>query len=219
MITFNSGRLCAPDSRDRRYALPLQETQRTYRFWNTPEALDQEDKPHCVAYSACHWLLTGPVKNTKFHPTNVRNYAENLYHECQKIDEWPGEDYDGTSVRAAFKILKERGFVPQYRWAWDAETVARHILEIGPVVVGTWWYAGMMKPKGGYLSPSGTALGGHAYTLVGFSRPRNSFRVFNSWGSAWGSKGRAWITFTDMDGLIKDQGEACTAWEADKDPL
>ncbi len=32
-----------------------------------------------------------------------------LYHEAQKIDEWPGEDYDGTSVRAGLDILHTRG--------------------------------------------------------------------------------------------------------------
>jgi hypothetical protein len=32
-----------------------------------------------------------------------------LYHEAQKIDEWPGEDYDGTSVRAGLDILRKRG--------------------------------------------------------------------------------------------------------------
>jgi hypothetical protein len=32
-----------------------------------------------------------------------------LYHEAQKVDEWPGEDYDGTSVRAACDILRTRG--------------------------------------------------------------------------------------------------------------
>jgi hypothetical protein len=32
-----------------------------------------------------------------------------LYHEAQKIDEWPGEDYDGTSVRAALDILRKVG--------------------------------------------------------------------------------------------------------------
>jgi hypothetical protein len=32
-----------------------------------------------------------------------------LYHEAQKIDEWPGEDYDGTSVRAGLDILRTRG--------------------------------------------------------------------------------------------------------------
>jgi hypothetical protein len=32
-----------------------------------------------------------------------------LYHEAQKVDEWPGEDYDGTSVRAGLDILRTRG--------------------------------------------------------------------------------------------------------------
>src|SRR6478752_9199953 len=32
-----------------------------------------------------------------------------LYHEAKKVDEWPGEDYDGTSVRAALDVLRTRG--------------------------------------------------------------------------------------------------------------
>jgi hypothetical protein len=32
-----------------------------------------------------------------------------LYHEAQRVDEWPGEDYDGTSVRAGLDILRKRG--------------------------------------------------------------------------------------------------------------
>jgi hypothetical protein len=32
-----------------------------------------------------------------------------LYHEAKKVDEWPGEDYDGTSVRAGLDILRKVG--------------------------------------------------------------------------------------------------------------
>jgi hypothetical protein len=32
-----------------------------------------------------------------------------LYHEAQKVDEWPGEDYEGTSVRAGLDVLRTRG--------------------------------------------------------------------------------------------------------------
>jgi hypothetical protein len=34
-----------------------------------------------------------------------------LYHEARKVDEWPGEDYDGTSVRAALDVLRTQGHV------------------------------------------------------------------------------------------------------------
>ena len=32
-----------------------------------------------------------------------------VWNEAKKIDEWPGEDYDGTSVRAGLDILRKRG--------------------------------------------------------------------------------------------------------------
>jgi hypothetical protein len=32
-----------------------------------------------------------------------------LYHEAQKVDERPGEDYEGTTVRAGLDILRKRG--------------------------------------------------------------------------------------------------------------
>jgi len=32
-----------------------------------------------------------------------------LYHEAQKVDEYPGEDYEGTSVRAGLDVLRTRG--------------------------------------------------------------------------------------------------------------
>jgi C1A family cysteine protease len=38
----------------------------------------------------------------------------------------------------------------------------------------------------------------------------------NSWGKGWGQKGRAWITFNDLEALIEDYGEACVATEIKK---
>jgi C1A family cysteine protease len=37
--------------------------------------------------------------------------------------------------------------------------------------------------------------------------------MINSWGSDWGQGGRAWITFENLDKLIKLQGEAAVATE------
>jgi hypothetical protein len=38
-----------------------------------------------------------------------------LYKEAQRIDEWAGEDYDGTSVRAGLDVVRERGHRNVYR--------------------------------------------------------------------------------------------------------
>ena len=38
-------------------------------------------------------------------------------------------------------------------------------------------------------------------------------RAVNSWGEGWGQRGRFWLTFGDLDKLIKADGEACVAIE------
>lgn len=69
----------------------------------------------------------------------TRYAARWLYQEAQKIDEWPGESYDGTSVRAGFEMLRSRGHrtllnnvtgeekpaagISEYRWATSVEQV------------------------------------------------------------------------------------------------
>lgn len=55
-----------------------------------------------------------------------------------------------------------------WTWAWDAAPVARHVLEIGPVAVGTQWTTGMFAPdKDGFIHPDGAQAGGHAYVIKG----------------------------------------------------
>jgi len=43
------------------------------------------------------------------HLNRVRYDARWLYKEAQKVDYWPGEDYQGTAVSAAFDVLRDRG--------------------------------------------------------------------------------------------------------------
>ena len=103
--------------------------------------------------------------------------------------------------------------IGSYHWATNADQVVRALLEVGPVFVGTLWYAGMMKTRNGYIRPTGRKLGGHAYELNGVNTKLDYFRVKNSWGRDWGVKGRAKIKIDDFDKLLKDDGEACLAVE------
>jgi hypothetical protein len=48
-----------------------------------------------------------------------------LYHEAQKIDEWAGENYDGTSVRAGYDILRTVG----HRRKWGPFTMPARLSE------------------------------------------------------------------------------------------
>lgn len=186
----------------------------TARTWYSPGVMDQGATSECVGYSGVKYLTTAPVYNKPLDP-------HELYKECQRTDEWPGEDYDGTSVRGLFKALKRRGLVSGYKWAFEYELVVNHILTAGPVVMGTVWPMEMFTPdRHGYIEPKGEDAGGHAWLIIGANRnrrnpdgTRGAVRMINSWGDGWAQNGRAWITFNNLDWLIKEDGEACVATE------
>lgn len=224
------GRIYVEDKRDQDYliedALPdrvprqLESSQGVgsrWRYW-WPHGWwgNQGDTPECVAYSWLHLVDDGPTTWGPFDWGEGPVESETaVYNRAQDRDRWPGDDYDGTSVRAGAKVLKELGYIKEYRWAWDAETVIQAILKKGPVLLGSWWYKDMFYPdEDGMIRVSGGRVGGHAYVVNGVNRNRGIVRIKNSWGREWGKNGFAYMTFGDLDKLIKDQGEACLPIEA-----
>lgn len=220
------GRRHAPDPGDHGYALerPRVSPLVTAKYWLAlGPALDQGGTSQCVIYATDRWLTTRPVVNFGFKTTEERT---RIYKEVQKRDEWPGEDYDGTSVRASFKYLKEKGLCSEYRWAFDLETAIAYILTTGPLVMGTDWTMDMFTPdRDGYIAPTGQVVGGHAWLAQGANRkyrnPDGSLgrvRKLGSWGIGWGQNGKAWITFNDFERLLLSQGEAAVATEVKAAP-
>ena len=213
MPDYGLGRLPAPDIRDRGFPMRRLIAPRVVaktKFYTSGPVLDQGATSTCVGHAWRQWLTSSPVR-TKNGPDPFT-----IYREAQKVDEWPGEDYEGTSVRAGVKYLQTSGHISTYVWAFDADTVRNYILSSAgsSVVLGPNWYGSMFTPdQYGYLNISGAVAGGHAYTLIGYSNLRESFRVVNSWGRGWGEDGRAWIRFADVDRLIKEDGEAAAATE------
>lgn len=210
------GRLYAPDERDRLYPMRTvipKQVDVQVRYWDDDSWWgDQGDTPHCVGFSWAHWLEDGPVVHHRDFPPVVA--PRTIYDGAQLVDEWEGEDYDGTSVRAGAKVLTSLGFVGEYRWATTVREVAEAILTVGPVVVGTVWTADMFTPDADHvLHPTGPVMGGHAYVLNGFDSFTGMFRVKNSWGRMWGDGGHAYLHFTDLERLLDEYGEACLAIE------
>lgn len=206
------GRIQIPDERDRGFlmsAAVAEAPKRRWRYWNANGWWgDQGATSQCVAYSLLHMVADGPV-TTKGVADPVMP-PRDLYQAAQRIDAWPGENYDGTSVRAGAKVLQDAGWISEYRWAWDVDTVVRALLDAGPVVVGTTWHDDMFTPDGrGFVHATGRSAGGHAYVLNGVNTDREVVRLKNSWGREWGLNGHAWLSFRDLEQLIKDYGEAC----------
>ena len=114
------GRLVEYDERNKNYTLPKTTAPEDIRwkYWWCPNIMDQGSTPHCVAYAGFSWLKSGPVTNEDMTFTPAM-----LYQWAQERDEWPGEDYEGTSGLGLMKALKERGYITEYRWAFDVDTI------------------------------------------------------------------------------------------------
>jgi hypothetical protein len=213
MSDYGLGRLPAVDDRDRAFrmeaVLPLGEVLPAYYYYSTGLVLNQGNQPHCVGFAWRQWLTSGLTVN-RGGPD-----APSIYHAAQLIDEWPGEGYAGTSVRAGAKVLAKQGYVAEYRWTWSAPVLSAWLLsKRGPVVLGTTWTADMFTPnRAGIIRPTGPSVGGHAYLCIGYNRTRGAFRCINSWGKSWGQSGRFWLLGEDMQRLLDDAGECCTAGE------
>lgn len=202
------GRLLSVDGRDRLHLMPPLTVTRTQMFWITGPVLDQGSFPHCVGYAWKQFLQTTPRR------TLVGPHAAQLYNEAQLVDEWPGEDYDGTSVRAGAKVLHARQYLSEYVWGYDTNTIKDFVLMRGPVVLGTIWTTGMMSPdSNGWVYPQGNVVGGHAYTACGYSTIRHAFRCINSWSRSWGQHGKFWLHENELSYLLSNGGEACSAIE------
>jgi hypothetical protein len=163
-----------------------------------------------VAYAWSHFIVDSPTT----HPAPLIP-PQQLYDEAQTLDEWPGEGYDGTSVRAGAKALLAHSEVNgEYLWATDLDTVVANVLEVGPVVVGVNWYEQMFTPGSDrFVRIGGAIAGGHAFKIDGVNTLGRFVRMKNSWGPSWGHGGFARISFEDLARLISEDGEACMAVE------
>ena len=215
---FFLGRTYKPDERDGNYLienhlLTSKPTNKlTSRYWdNNGWWGDQKNTPHCVGFSWAHWLEDGPVGQSGVAPIIQPKV---IYENAQKLDEWSGENYDGTSVRGGVKYLQKMGKVKNYYWGYNLQTLIDTVLNVGPVVVGTNWYNSMFYPdRNGLIKIGGGLAGGHAYVINGVDTKKRLFRLKNSWGKSWGQYGSAYISFNDMERLIKEYGEICFATE------
>lgn len=180
---------------------------------------DQGYEGACVGF-ASSWMMS--FLNKKFYD------ARWLYFEAQKIDEWPGTNYEGTSVRAGMDVLRHFGHkrihgrypdlgvdildgIQVNRWATTVDEIRTSISQGTPVVVGSNWYENFYNPikKGrerwigeGNL---GRVFGGHAWCIYGASDKRQAFKFTNSWGKGYPL---TWIPYTTVQRLINEYGEA-----------
>lgn len=234
------GRLVQYDERSKNYPVrPLllgladkfktnQINPRSYS-WRIREWHDQGREGACVAFAHGH-----RVSGRSVEKLGQLNYSKliDIYRKAQLIDPWPethegGEE--GTSVLAGAKIMQELDFYNSYRWIFGHDEGLKDAIltlgYVGGLVMGTWWWSGMYNTdERGFVSPTGSRIGGHAWYVYGIRiRDKNdqftsdmadvdldNTIVFcrNSWGRDWGVDGDFKLTLRDWNKLRLDQGEA-----------
>jgi hypothetical protein len=172
--------------------------------WKRKAWLDQGREGACTGFGAAQALSAGqyavPVTN---------GIAQGFYEGAKRYDEWPGENYEGSSVLGAMEFLHhETYYLRAYWWATTLDEVLHAVAFYGPVEMGSWWNEGMMQPDSdGNLHLSGQRVGGHAYCVAAVDLARRRARIDNSWGPHWGQNGSAWIGFEELEALLREQGE------------
>ena len=201
------------DARSKAYSIAPQVADRSLRSRSHPSRLwlDQGREGACVSFSLHHELGASPVPVAGLTDA----LAQLRYKDIQRIDEWPGEDYEGTSVLAGAKLLTSLGYYKEYRWAFNIDDALLALSHEGPQVWGVPWRDSMWQPDSrGLMDTSGKDIGGHAIMARGILLPRKFMsgqsrvdvtwldgtksrietdvpliRFRNSWGPSWGRRG------------------------------
>jgi hypothetical protein len=208
------------DVRSLKYGVELQPVKPVKKYWTEGAVLDQGEEGACVGFGWTAELLASPMPATTT-PAVGSTYALEVYKRAKLLDEFAGENYEGTSVLAGAKVLQERGLIGGYRWCFNIEDVRDSVVSQGPVVIGIPWLDGMYETRpSGLVDVSGPQVGGHCIALTGYNPSARlagegwlkRFEVFrwrNSWGTAYGNNGSGYITIEDLETLLKSTGEAC----------
>jgi hypothetical protein len=198
------------DPASRKYAaVELVEAPPTHDvMWRPGVILDQGREGSCVGHACVAEVLAAPVAGEVDAPSSM---AAQWYHRAQRHDEWPGEGYSGTSVNAGMKVGREFGWWDSWRWAFGVEEM-RAAIQLGPLVLGIPWHAGMYSTDDrGVVRVGGQQVGGHCLLVVGWSTDYDGegpgFWWVNSWGTDYGNNGAAFVPEDTMRTLIAKVGE------------
>jgi len=208
------------DPRSRNYAMrPMLDPSSApaSRLWTEGPVLDQGREGACVGFGWMGEALAEPIAPDPMPLTAAaQTDALDIYHLAQTLDDFPGENYSGTSVLAGAKAMQQKGYLTEYRWCFSTDDLRDTVLNYGPVVIGVPWYSGMYEAPNGLVQISGELVGGHCLIVTGYipnhtqaGVTADMFRWRNSWGPSYGIDGSAFVITSDMQRLVSEGGEMC----------
>lgn len=109
------------DSRDFLYIprcnnLPIEVDNRS----NIVRVLDQRPEGSCTGHAICS---AAELLFSKRDGRDIHLSPRWAYRKAREIDEWPGENYEGSSTRAAIKAWANYGICQENYWPYEAYEV------------------------------------------------------------------------------------------------
>jgi N-acetylmuramoyl-L-alanine amidase/Papain family cysteine protease len=201
---------------------PLEVYQQQAKAYGVP-VLDQGQEGACTGFAlatVANYLLGQRAQPCQ--PVSARM----LYEMARRYDEWEGEAYEGSSARGAIKGWHKHGVCPDADWNNQHSPNQRLTGEVAQAAgrcplgayfrvnhkdlvsmhnalaeVGVLYATGIVHDgwqrvgTNGVIEMGETRLGGHAFAIVGYDE--QGFWLQNSWGTTWGRKGFAHLTYDD----------------------
>lgn len=216
-----------PDLRDWMYEPSLIRLKKGLPPLRDQKILNQHSEGACTGFA-----LAAAINLLYFKAKEeVRVSPRMLYEMARRYDEWPGEEYDGASLRGAIKGWNNMGVCQEKLWPYRVSrkgdlTVRRakdarsHTLgayyrlrpqinhyhaalnEAGVIVVSAMVHAGWDEPEDGVIQKQDETDGGHAFAVVGYDE--KGFWVQNSWADTWGERGLALWSYEDWIENVMD---------------
>jgi len=231
--TFDWAARFDPRSLNYRVAAGVTKMPTTGRIWDHGPVLDQGAEGACVGFACAGVVAAAPSSRSGV----TDDYARRWFRRAQLLDEWPGEQYPGTSVLAGCLVGRERKLWTGFRWAKNPAELATGILDenLGPALIGVQWSEQLYDvPASGAVDPD-VELDpelGHAVELFGYvpASPADggqlqgqlmelglwdavdqlkepSFLLLNSWNDSWGAGGRAVVPASLVQRWFRTRGE------------
>jgi hypothetical protein len=186
------------------------------KMWTQYNWLDQNVYrcPVCRQFGACTGYAFANMLgfSPKQYMGLTNEQAHQFYHGAKDNDQWNGALYEGSSVLGAMQYGKKLGLVGEYYWAKTLSEVLHGVCYYGPIDIGIDWTENMFEVDStGFIHYTGAVAGGHSVVVAGVSLQRKAVWIPNNWSRKWGLNGGAWLSWTDLEGLIEAGGEFALA--------
>ena len=216
-----------PDLRDWIYEPPLIHLKSRLDYPSNLKILNQYSSGACTGFA-----LAGAI-NLLYQQAgqDIRVSPRMLYEMAKRHDEWPGEDYDGSSLRGAIKGWRNMGVCREDYWPFrmrrKGELTVRRAKEARSHTVGAYYrlrpeishyhaalnetrvivvsarvHQGWDDPPDGRIEKQDKVDGAHAFAIVGYDE--QGFWLQNSWTEGWGLKGLAHWSYEDWIENVMD---------------